>query len=166
MTPAAVSSLDTFLKVLPSLLVVGGWVVIYRLQAVQSRRKMLREYIEETREAIADLLETALRFHTDTRTVTDGMLLLGKFTDIERRLCMLPRMAQSRWAYPKTIADPSMMVVDLMFLVRLRQAITLDHFDDPLEAPLAFGAPQLGKIASASSRLTLEVDQCHLAAMD
>ena len=57
--------MELILKSLTPLLVVGGWIVVYQLQALQARRKLLREEVEKTRQAVEKLLEMALKFHRE-----------------------------------------------------------------------------------------------------
>lgn len=158
--------LDILLKLVPSILVVGGWVVVYQLQALQARRKLLREEMDKARDAVAELQEAALRFHMSVYSVADRMLVIGLLTDIDRRLTLFPRIATSRhWFLPNSVM-PQDVTVNLDYLVRLRQAITLEHFDDPEMTPLVLGDPLINNITGASAQMVFELDRVFVAAID
>lgn len=162
--------LDLFLKSLPPLLVVGGWVVVYYVQALQNRRKLLREEADKARSAVTSLLEDAVKFHTDTFSPSARLKVLAGLNDIERRANLLPAIASKKKAWgwlplPK-IADPTAVAVDAELIVRLRQSITLEHFDDPNAAPLGIDAQQLQLMVTATAALHAAIDKALIASLD
>jgi hypothetical protein len=157
---------DTLLKLLPSALVVGGWLVVYQLQALQARRKVLREEAEKARNVVEALRAAAIKFHLTKHSAPERLSILSSITDIERRCAIFPRIAsRGRSCLPHAV-DPKLTIVDSKYIVRLRQAITLEHFDDPNAEPLHIGSPQVSKITDACQALILSIDGVLIAALD
>lgn len=154
------------LSILPSALVVGGWIIVYQLQALQARRKVLREEVEKTRTAVVSLTETALRFHMKPHSVEDQMQILASITDIERRYAMFPKIAAGRSRWLPDAVQPVLTKINPELLIRLRQAITLEHFDDPQLEPLPYGSRQLTDIGNESRRLVSAIDEVLIASLD
>ena len=141
------TSLDLALKVLTPVLVVGGWIVVYRLQALQARRKLLRETAEKVREAVAELLEAAISFHTKEFDVEKKVAITLALTHIEKRYQLFPKIAEgNNGCFPAV--DPKRVQIPPEFMVELRQAITLTHFDEK-EDPLKEGSAQVNHITAA-----------------
>ncbi|WP_148237974.1 hypothetical protein [Alicycliphilus denitrificans] len=157
---------DGFLKYLPSVLVVLGWAIAYKLQALQARRKLLREEVEKTRQAVEKLREIALQFHVNVYDPEKRGAIVIALTDIERRYGMFPEIARARSECSFNAVDISKTRVDAKYLTELRQAITLEHFEDPESAPLQHGHEQLERITVAASALIGELDKVLVAALD
>lgn len=157
--------MEFFLKVLTPLLVVGGWVVVYRLQAMQARRKLLREVAEKAREAVENLQEIAIKFHTSKFDPDKRLVILLAMTRIENRYKLFPQIASGGWAgFPDAVA-PNLVAIDSKFMVSLRRAVTLVHFDEE-EHPLPHSAPQIQDIMAAAGELISEIDRVIVAALD
>ena len=161
--------LDLILRSLPPLLVVGGWAVVYQLQGLQARRKLLREEADKMRAAVHDLHQLAADFHTHAYSEHDRLKVLRAMTDLDRRREMLPRIARSKkivfWQV-SPIADVSDVSLDPRLIVSLNQAITGEHFDDPGAEPLPGDAEQLRRIGDSCAALVLAIDQALIAALD
>ena len=162
--------LDLFLRALPPLLVVGGWVVIYHLQALQARRKLLREEAEKARIAVTALQEAAIEFHTSTFSASRKLAVHGMLTDLDRRRDLIPALARPKQIF-KFVELPLLdaqanILIDAKLIVELRQAITLEHFEDPTAAPLSADDPQLKLIAQKCLALVSEIDRILIAALD
>lgn len=158
--------MSEFLKLLPSLLVVGGWVIVYQLQALQARRKLLREEAEKTRTAVEKLNEAALRFHMNERSESDRLVITAALTDLERRCELFPKIAASRKKWLPSCVDPQKVKVDVALIVAARKAITLEHFDDPDAEALKLGSPQLEAITSSCTTLIRTIDEVLVASLD
>ena len=155
---------ELFLKILTPLLVVGGWVVVYRLQALQARRKLLRETAEKVRESVTTLLEEAISFHTKEFDPEKKVAITLALTHLEKRYELFPKIAAGANSCIPAV-DPKQVEIPPKFIVELRQAITLLHFDEP-EQPLSQGSPQIQRITAASVALIGEVDRVIVAALD
>ena len=150
---------------LTPVLVVGGWVVVYRLQALQARRKHLREMAEKTREAVVQLLELAIKFHTTKFDSQQKLAIVLALTHIEKRYELFPHIAVGKNECMPSAVDPALVTINPAFLVELRQAITLDHFDGD-EEPLSQGAEQVQRISAAALGLIGEIDRVIVSALD
>ena len=155
-----------FLKILPSLLVVGGWVIVYQLQALQARRKVLREEVEKARAAVLNLNGDALRFHMNVHSVPDRLAIVAALTDIERRCELFPQISIARRAWLPDAVPTTKAKIEAALIVKVRQAITLDHFDDESAGPLPVGSKQLEEITSACTALVRSIDGVMVAALD
>ncbi len=157
-------TLDLLLKALTPILVVGGWAVVYRLQALQARRKLLRETAEKVRESISALLADAISFHTKEFDAEKKMAIALALTHLEQRYALFPRIAATRNSCFPAV-DPKQVEIAPRFMVELRQAITLEHFDAP-EPPLTQGSAQIQRITAAAIELLGEIDRVIVAALD
>ena len=161
--------LDLVLRSLPPILVVGGWAIAYHLQGLQARRKLLREEAEGMRDAVAELHQAALEFHTNVYEESKRLLILRSITDLERRRQMLPLMGRSRSFLGKDYAPVSSIeavTIAPQLIANLNQAITLEHFDDPSAEPLKAADPQVLKIGQEAAELTAAIDRAFVAALD
>lgn len=158
--------LDLAFKSLPPILVVGGWIVVYQLQALQARRKILREEVDKTRGAVEKLLDLSLKFHTSQYDDEKRTAILLAFNDVERRYSLFPRIVTSRAKCIPHAVRPDAVVVDPELLVNLRSAVTLEHFDDPQAVALAYGHKQLDEIRAAAHALITQLDVVLVAALD
>jgi hypothetical protein len=161
--------LDVVLRSLTPILVVGGWVVVYQLQALQSRRKLLREEAETMRQAVHDLHELAVEFHTEAYAAPRRLEVLRRMTELERRRTVLPQIARSKRVLGFSVSPLSSVAaahIEPQLVVKLNQAITLEHFDDPTAEPLDAGSGQFQKIAQACSDMVAAIDNILIAALD
>ena len=158
--------MSEILKILPSLLVVGGWMIVYQLQALQARRKVLREEVEKARAAVLTLNGDALRFHMSAHSIADRLALVAALTDIERRCELFPQISVARRTWLPDAVPTNKAKVDSALIVNVRQAITLNHFDDESAAPLSVGSTQLEEITAACTALVRSVDGVMVAALD
>lgn len=157
---------DDLFKYLPSILVVGGWCIAYQLQALQARRKVLREEIEKTRAAVESLNSSALGFHLEKFSAVKRWEILRAIEDVERRCTLLPVVANARALMLRRVLDPSKMTIDPRLFVELRQSITLEHFDDPDQDPLKHEAQQLRKISASCFSISSALDSALITALD
>ncbi|RYF60743.1 MAG: hypothetical protein EOO27_04795 [Comamonadaceae bacterium] len=162
--------LDLLLRALPPILVVGGWVVVYYVQALQARRKLLREEADKARTAILGLQQQAVSFHTQEFSATERLKVLAALNDVERRCQMLPNIARTKNVLGmkdvSPVDDPVSARIPTSFIVALQRAITLDHFDDPQAPPLSAGAIQIWHITHSADELVKAVDAVLIAALD
>lgn len=143
---------------------IGGWAVVYRLQALQARRKMLRETAEKVRDSVSTLLADAINFHTKEFDAEKKIAITLALTHLERRYQLFPQIAGgANNCFPAV--DPKQVTIDPQFMVELRQAITLEHFDEP-ESPLTQTSPQIQRITAAAVGLIGEIDKVIVAALD
>lgn len=157
-------TLDISLKLLTPFLVVGGWVVVYRLQALQARRKLLRETAEKVRDSVSALLADAINFHTKEFDAEKKIAITLALTHLEKRYQLFPQIAGgNNSCFPAV--DPKQVAIDAQFMVELRQAITLVHFDEP-EQPLTQTSAQIQRITSSAVALIGEIDRVIVAALD
>lgn len=157
--------MDFFLKVLTPLLVVGGWIVVYKLQALQARRKLLREVAEKARDAVEELQVMAIKFHTSKFDGDQKLGILLAMTRIEKRYKLFPQIASGGSECAPDAVDPAIVVIDSKLMVALRRAITLEHFDVE-EEPLPHGAQQVQGIMAAGGDLISDIDRVIVAALD
>ena len=141
-------------------------MVIYQLQALQARRKILREEVDKAKAAVEKLRESAISLHTKAHTPLEHHSIKGMLSDIERRCNLWPGIAAKRrkWLWPA--ADMVQVTLDPTHMMHLRQAITLEHFDDVSASPLMHDAPQLSQIMEAANDLVLAMDKVLVAALD
>ncbi|MCW5319645.1 hypothetical protein D5039_00145 [Verminephrobacter aporrectodeae subsp. tuberculatae] len=151
---------------IPSIIVVLGWAIVYQIQALQVRRKILREEIEKTRDVIIELGKTAARFHMNPYSVEDHMSITSLLTDIERRYSMFPKIAKARRRFLPNAVEVGKIEVDPKHLVGLRQAITGTHFDDSAALALPHSDSQFKDISSATRQMILVIDGVFVAALD
>lgn len=143
---------------------VGGWVVVYRLQALQARRKLLRETAEKVRDSVSELLADAVSFHTKEFDAEKKIAITLALTHLEKRYALFPKIAGAvNSCFPAV--DPKQVEIAPKFMVELRQAITLVHFDEP-EPPLTQGCAQIQRITAAAIALISEIDRVIVAALD
>lgn len=152
------------------MLVVGGWIVVYQLQALQARRKLLREEADKARVAVVALQVAAVEFHTTPFSASRRLSVLGMLTDLDRRRDLIPALARPKRVFKiinlpliKAQAD---VLIDAKSIVELRQAITLEHFDDEAADPLSGEHPQLMLITQKCMDLVAEIDRVLIAALD
>jgi len=153
-------------RILPLFLVVFGWVVVYRVQSLQARKKFLREEVEKARAAIEKLESLAISFHTTPYSAASSFAILSGITDIERRCGLFPKIMKDRPANKFLRRSSRPTTVDPSLFVAIRQAITLDHFDDPAASALPSNDLQLTKIASACNAAIGALDAVLLVGLD
>ena len=157
---------DGVLRALPPFLVVVGWVFVYKLQALQARKKFLREEVEKARGAIEKLEALAIVFHTTTYSAASNFAIVSGITDIERRCSLFPKIIGAQTARRFPPRAPRLTTVEPSLFVAIRQAITLKHFDDPKDAPLSPTDLQLAEIASACNAAIAALDTVLLVGLD
>lgn len=160
------SIFDTFVKILPPLVIVGGWVVVYQLQALQARRKLLREEVEKTIEAVNELLDIAIRFHTTAYDESLKSSITLALTDIERRYSNFPRICTAKKSYLPNAANLEKVQVDPEYLINLRRSITIEHFDEKFEVELKHSDKKITIIRGAALDLMNAVDKVFIEALD
>ncbi len=158
--------MELILKSLTPLLVVGGWIVVYQLQALQARRKLLREEVEKTRQAVEKLLEMALKFHTTPFDEDKRTAILLSFNDIERRYTLFPKIARARSRCLPHAVKPTLVEIDPNTFVTLRKAITLEHFEDAEAEPLKHNHKQISDIRVAAVAMIEKIDKVLVSALD
>lgn len=137
---------------------------MYRLQALQARRKLLRETAEKVRDSVSELLAAAIIFHIKPFDEEKKIAITLALTHLEKRYKIFPQIAAgSHSCFPAV--DLKLVDVPPKFMVELRQAITLMHFDGP-EQPLAQGCEQIQQITAAAVALIDEIDRVIVAALD
>lgn len=151
-------------------MVVGGWIVVYQLQALQARRKLLREEADKARVAVVALQQAAVEFHTSTFSASRRLSVLGMLTDLDRRRKLIPALARPKRVAKIVTLSPvdaqANVLIEAKLIVELRQAITLEHFDDQTAAPLGAENPQLELIAQRCMDLVAEIDRVLITALD
>lgn len=140
-------------------------MVVYRLQALQVRRKHIREAAEKVREAVDEILTLATRFHTTAFDPSMQMEIIAALTQIEKRYELFPKMAAGKSECSMDAVDPAKVSISPSFIFNLRVAITSNHFDEA-SAPLSPRDPQIADIQSAAHDLTAELDRVIVAALD
>lgn len=139
---------------------------MYQLQALQARRKILREEVDKTRVVVEKLLDISLRFHTSPYDDEKRTAILLAFNDVERRYGLFPRIVTSRAKYLPDAVRPDLVGIDPELLVNLRSAVTLEHFEDSQAAALPHGHKQLDEIRAAALALINQLDVVLVAALD
>lgn len=157
-------SLDILLKILTPCLVVGGWIVVYRLQALQARRKVLREMVDKVRQEIEELQAAAIKFHTSDFDLEAKINISLSLTRIEKSYQLFPQIASGTCGCFPAV-DPKKVVINPGYMVDLRRAITLKHFDEP-GTPLKITDCQVQDIMAASAQLLSAVNDVMVAALD
>ena len=156
---------DALSKILSPILIIAGWYVVVSNQGRQSRRKIIREELETLRIIVSKLGEAAILFHTQSYSDDSRRHILAQLTLINRRLQLLPHMARTNWmtwdAIPaKSLPNPTKRII------ALRQAITLNHFDDPAQPALSMTSDEIGLIERACYDLLASLDKIMIAALD
>ena len=161
--------LDFLLRAITPFLVVGGWIVVYQLQALQARRKLLREEADKARSAVYAVHELAVQFHTQDHDASRRVEVMRAVTDIERRRGMLEQIARPKRIMGCTVSPLALNAtahIDADLVKRLNQAITLEHFDDPEAKAIGIGDAQIKKIDAACADLVAAVDLVVIAGLD
>ena len=145
-------------------------MVVYQLQALQARRKLLREEAEAMRDAAHELHQLAVDFHTEEYSKSKQLELLRAITDLDRRRELLPKIARAKrvsgFMVEAVAGGPAAVTIPAHLVVAINQAATLEHFGDPAAAPLEHSSPQVQRIGQRCNELVAAVDGVLLAAMD
>lgn len=169
-TETSTDTLDLIARLVTPLMVVAGWVVVYQLQGLQARRKQLREEAEKARGAVDALQRLSIAFHTAKYSSDKRLEVLVAYNDVARRCELLGLIVQPKklFGVMELAALPRGTDVKVRpgLYIEMKQAITLDHFDDQEQEPLAPSAEQIQRIVDAAGALTTRLDQIMMLGLD
>lgn len=160
------AALDVLQITLPAILVIVGWYVVYRLQALQVRRRSLREHVTQLRTLSKEIRGAAIDFHTGLFDVEKHEVLLELLQELDDRCALLPNMARTTSCWMPNAADVNVCGLVAREVMRFRQAITLDHFDNDQQAALVVGDPQIVQVRNAARILLVQLDRVSTTALD
>lgn len=154
-------------KLAPSLLILIGWIVLYRIQVNQNRLKVLREDIDRASIALSDIQTDAIKYHTlgAIESNIHPSALIASIEALSRKIQHWPNIAAGNNRFFSPPADPNCLRIDTEYMKKLRQTITLNHFDLN-ESPLPPSAPQLQEIQNACNELSREISRALVFALD
>lgn len=160
---------DTLVKLLPPILIIVGWYVVVSVQALQSRRRIIREELATLRTMVGELKDAAIKFHTQSPSEDLRRNIMAQLKEIARRADLLPRIAKTNWimldAIPKKrLPKPT------SYIIALRQAVTTHHFDSLIEnlpqPALSLDSDQILQIESEHHNFLAYLDETMIAALD
>lgn len=115
---------------LPSFLVIGGWITVHRLTVNREVDKSRREMIAKSADALCDvvdkLFEYAIDYHSTERNIKLEMKIKITQSDLSQRVSSLVQITSDK----KRLSDC------LIFVIKLRQAVSGKHFEDEHLMPI------------------------------
>ena len=139
---------------------------MYQFQSVQARRKLLREEIDKAKSALEELFKLAIDFHTNNSSTMQVYDLAVKVSDFDRRTKLWPKIARRRSLRLLEAAAPSKVTISPDLIIRLRKAITLEHFGDTSSEPLNVNDPQLTEILDSVEDIKEALGDALVEALD
>ena len=116
---------------LPSFLVIVGWIAVNKLtvkrEVDKSRRDMIAESADELCAAVDKLFEFANDYHSSERDNKLEIKIKITLNDLSQRVSSLVQITTDI----KTVTNC------LMFVVKLRQAVSGKHFEDEHLGPIS-----------------------------
>lgn len=129
------------------IVIVIGWIVVHRLATSRewdkARRDMVSRSADAMTEEIDSLFSMACTYHQKDRTVSEETRIKMSLQGLSIKVCSLSDIS----------TDDASLVLCRQDIIRLRQAITGQHFEDEHECPLMAGHEQLEVIAESAMRL-------------
>jgi hypothetical protein len=125
------NSFDTTMlpSVISAVLVIIGWIVVYKTQSNRERRKQIREYVSGLCDDLIALETLAVKYHTSEREEAKEQEIISKLGRLEKACSKLPRFIESQKFLFKAV-DPEKLKIDSKRMQVLRQTMTLNHFGD------------------------------------
>lgn len=135
--------LDIIKIVIPSTLVIVGWIIVNQLTIVRENERLRREIVTDSVDVLINLVDKILvdayKYHTtNSRDLSLEKMLKIKLQDFGERLAGLEKIAPGSQLQRCTPA-----------MIKLRQAITKTHFEDGYDGACEENSPILEGIAEA-----------------
>lgn len=166
--PAVSKGTGFFVGMLPSLVsavvVVVGWYVINKAQSNRERRKQIREYVSDLRDALEALEALAIGYHTSAREEAKEPEIISKLGRFEKACSTLPQFIQSQ-KYLKAVS-PEKLKIDGRPLQVLRKTMTLNHFGDEHTGALSRQELFIQKLEVASVDMHDVLERVRIASLD
>lgn len=152
--------------IIPAVLVIAGWIIVYKTQANRERRKSLRDLVAGLFKDLHELEVEFIKYHTSDRDQALEYPLLAKLNRFEKSCNNIPNYFSSQWRIFVRAGNPKKVEIDLGILRGFKESLTLKHWMDEHTGKIERDNKVISDISISSEVLAERLEKIRIYILD